>query len=173
MEPLFHNICKCDKDNQYEIAKKLMRKFPLLTSGLVFVYNIFLLIRYNLFFWSPLAGLLMLAIPAILCGAYFYVQKRNANAVLKQDFAQFHGIVEMSLTFYDSCFTSVNLLSQGTTQYRYEDITKVFQSRNLYYLILCGSIVAVLDKRSFVKGTPAEFETFIKRKAPQAKIKLK
>ena len=79
---------------------------------------------------------------------------------------------EVRILFYDNNIISENEVTKNETVTDFTSITKVTQSKNLFFLFLYNNAFIIIDKNRFEKGTCEEFEEFIKTKAVNAKIKL-
>ncbi|MCH5278225.1 MAG: hypothetical protein J1E60_00355 [Christensenellaceae bacterium] len=80
---------------------------------------------------------------------------------------------EKWIYYTEDCIIFVNQYNGGIEKFKYEQIRKLSETKDLFKIWLPQNLFLVAHKGGFVKGTPLEFIEFIKRKAPKAKIKLK
>lgn len=171
METLFENKCIYSKKNLLEMTKKTQTKHLVVTNifaMLFFVLNAFarILIHNSIgmgVFFLFCAGLMSIT---------FFLPNITANKMFKQYHELYHTEYHTTILFYQEHMVDFNELTNGKTIIEYAQIMKVTQTRGLYLLMMRQNLVLLIDKNGFVKGDRAAFETFIKEKAVNAKVKL-
>ncbi len=162
MEPLFTNTCTYTKQNLLEAGRGTSsRKLPtirficlgllIFLGGLLMANYVFCLLGVLFCVFYPLYSLW--AVRFLAANRYQQLQQL------------YRGEAESVISFYEDQF-SVHYLQGGSdVTLSYPQIAKVFETKNLYFLMLSTKIGFLLDKRGFVGTTGDEFGRFIRARA--------
>ena len=172
-EILFQNRCAYTRPVMLEMYRKAY------STGFVLLLMIFELV----FILSALAsfvggkenyasGFMMLIYFAVTVFLHVGLPWVRAGRAVKQAKAVFHGPVTVDVLFSEHELQSRNEVTGAESAVEYGQIVQVSQSKDLYFLKLKSRIFVLLDKKGFEKGSPEEFERFIRKKAENAKILL-
>ncbi len=172
MEPVFINKFKHTKESFVEMNKKYSG-FMRIFFGTLFLIVFLALSLLGYFVLYDLTYAIIVAVLGVFFAIYpsvrIYILARKRENVLLELYEE---IPECDTMFFDEYIMSVNLTNKAEIKLEYNKIKKIKQSKNMYLLILSKSLVIMVNKNGFEKGTCEEFEEFIKCKAVNAKIKL-
>jgi hypothetical protein len=102
----------------------------------------------------------------IFCPIFMMWNLRHAVANQYQQLQQlYHTDVETISSFYEDHFKLHHVQNGADTTINYPQIAKVYETKNLFYLMLATRIVFILEKRGFEGVTADEFGSFIRTHA--------
>lgn len=162
MEPLFTNKCTYTKPNLIEASRSTSsRKLPtifFICMGLI----IFLcgLLTGN-YIYCLLGALFCIFYPLFSLWAVRY-SAANRYQQLQQ---LYHGEAESVTSFYEDRLVVHYLQGGSDVTVAYPQVAKVFETKNLFFLMLSTRIGFMLEKQGFEGTTADEFGRFIRARA--------
>ena len=172
METIFINKYIHTKESFIEMNKKYS-EFTIIFFGVLFFVLFLALSLFGFLVLESISYTIVTAVLGIVFAFYPLIRIHIlANKRDKQFHELFGTIPEAETLFFDDRIEGVSLTNKAELKLDYEKIKKIKQSKNMYLLILNKSLVVMVNKNGFEKGTCEEFEEFIKSKAVNAKIKL-
>lgn len=172
MDALFINKFKHTKESYIEMNMKYSQ-FTRIFFGILLFSALFSLSLFGYFVLYDLVYTVAFAILAVGFGIYPTVRIHLLARKREKVLLEMYGVVpENVIMFYDENVMATSLTNKAEMTLEYTKIKKIIQSKNMYILILSKSVVLMVNKDSFEKGTCKEFEKFITEKAVNAKIKL-
>lgn len=162
MEPLFTNKSKYTKQNLIEAGRGTSsRKFPT-----IFFACMGLLIFFCGLFLGDYVFCLIGVLFCIFYPLFSFWAVRYSAANRYQQLQQlYHGEAESITSFYEDRL-SVHYMQGGSdVTIAYQQIAKVFETKNLFFLMLSTRIGFLLEKRGFEGTTADEFGRFIRVRA--------
>jgi len=162
MEPLFTNKCTYTKPNLIEASKGTSKSklrtilfvcigFILIFCGLLTAKYIYCLIGASFSILYPL--LLLWAVPRSATNRYQQLQQL------------YHGEVETVISFYEDRLAVHYIQGGSDITIAYPQIAKVYETKNLFFLMLSTRIGFILEKQGFEETTADEFGRFIRAHA--------
>lgn len=162
MEPLFTNKCSYTKQNLIEIGNK--------TSSRKFLTIFFICIGLLIFICGMIIGnytfCLLGALCCIIYPLYSLLAVRySAVRICQQSHQLYSNDVESVSSFYEDHFVVHSIHDNSTNTIAYPQVAKVFETKNLFFLMLSTRIGFMLEKRGFEGTTAEEFGQFIRARA--------
>lgn len=172
MEPVFVNKYSHTKESFIEMNKK-HSEFMRIFFGLLFFIAFLALSLFGYFVLYDLTYTIVVAVFGVLFAFYPLIRIYILAGKREKQLLELYGTIpEAETLFFDDRIEAVSLTNKAEVKLEYEKIKKIKQSKNMYLLILNKSLVVMVNKNGFEKGTCEEFEEFIKSKAVNAKIRL-
>lgn len=161
MEPLFTNKCTHTKSNLLEIGRGTLGKLQtilLICIGLILI--LCGLLTANYIYCLP-GAVLCILYPLFLLWAVPH-SVTNRYQQLQQ---LYHGEVETVISFYEDRLAVHYIQGGSDVTIAYPQIAKVYETKNLFFLMLSTRIGFMLDKHGFEGTTADEFGRFIRARA--------
>lgn len=162
MEPLFANKCTHTKQNINEVTRSTSsRKLPTIISiclGLIIFVCGLLIPNY---IYCLFGAFFALIYPLIL----FWAVRHSATTRYQQLLQLYHGEAESITGFYEDHLIVRYTQGGSDVTVAYPQIAKVYESKNLFFLMLSTRIGFMLEKQGFTGITADEFGGFIRARA--------
>lgn len=171
MNTIFENNCTYTYDYFLQLKRKTMDK------GAQYTGMVFLVIFIVLAVLFYIKGWLMLVLAPVI-GIVFLIYRLFLMPIILARFAtkknrEIHGKdIETVNIFYEDHVLAVNTLSKTKTSINYIDVVSVQQTRDLYIIGMEKSLVLMIDKHGFTKGTREDFAAFLKEKCINAEVRI-
>lgn len=145
----------------------------LILAGLITLYALGLGIYYIVLMLQIPGESILLGVMMVLLGVgygvFFFLLRPGLMAGKRiKAYREVYGGETDCYRFFDDHF-QINDSTGGTLTVPYEKITKVTQTKHLILLRRAQRLYHPLEKAGFTQGTPEQFLSFLKEKAPQAK----
>jgi len=162
MEPLFTNKSIRTKQTFFEISKGTYpyKKITILyiCFGLLLILSVLI---DGTYFYFAYIGLICILYPLNL----FWRMRYSATNSYNQFLQLYHCDTESINNFYEDHF-DVHVVQNGSNvTLNYSQVAKVFETKNLFFLMLSTGIGFMLDKQGFEGITAEEFGVFIRTRA--------
>lgn len=162
MEPLFTNKCLYTKQNLIEIGNKTSSR-KLLTIS-------FISLGLLIFICGMIIGSYALCLLGALCCLIYPLYSLWAVRYLvriryQQSHQLYNSDVESVSSFYEDHFVAHSMQDNATFTIAYPQVAKVFETKNLFFLMLSTRIGFMLEKQGFEGTTAEEFGQFIRARA--------
>ena len=162
MELLFTNNCTYTKQNLIEAGKG--------TSSRKFQTILFICVGLLLFFCGLLTEdyiYCLLGILFCICCPLFSLWAVRYSAINRYQQLQqlYHGEAETVISFYEDHFVVHYMQGGSDVTVAYPQVAKVFETKNLFFLMLSTRIGFLLEKQGFAGTTADEFGRFIRARA--------
>lgn len=160
MEPLFTNKCTHTKSNLLEIGRGTLGKLRtilLICIGLILI--LCGLLTANYIYCLP---------GAVFCILYplsLWAVRHSATNRYQQLQQLYHGEVETVISFYEDRLAVHYIQGGSDVTIAYLQIAKVYETKNLFFLMLSTRIGFILEKQGFEGTTADEFGRFIRAHA--------
>lgn len=170
MTPIFEVYSLQSKGNIKEVMRRYFQKGFILLLVLSFLFLAAFI--SELFSRSPSqTAVLVLFEFALLYGFFFFLLHRNTKLTYQRILVQNGGQeTDIILRFYEDHFETLNPISGNRNSFSYGTVKKVWQTKNLYILVLSAKMYASVEKARFSVGDPTEFPAFIKSRNPAVKF---
>ncbi len=171
MEPLFTNKCAYTKQNLIEVGRTTSsRKLPAIICiciGLLFFL-------YGLLTVNPIYCLLGCLFCMIYPLLIFWAVRYSAANRYQQLRQLYHGEAQSVTSFYEDRLVVRYMQGGSDVTVAYPQIAKVFETKNIFFLMLSTRIGFLLEKQGFEGTTADEFGQFIRvRAVGEGQIDLK
>ncbi|MEL7609445.1 MAG: YcxB family protein [Bacillota bacterium] len=162
MEPLFTNKCTYTKPNLIEVGRGTSshKAKTILFIGIGFIFIVFGLLTTN-YIYCLLGTLLCIIYPLFLIWAVRY-SATNRYQQLQQ---LYHGEAESVTSFYEDRLVVRYIHGGSDVTVAYPQVAKVYETKNLFFLMLSTRIGFMLEKQGFEGTTADEFGEFIRARA--------
>ncbi len=171
MTPLFTNKSTNTKQNFIEVVRSTTPH-----SLLTIIFSF-----YGLIFF--IGGLMSKEYFMCLLGASFVIifllfplraVRSTATNMYQQSLQLYNNPVESVTSFYEDRFISHNINNGSDIKIDYPQVAKVYETKNLFFLMLSTRVGFILEKKGFVGMTSDEFSRFIRARAVgEGKTELK
>lgn len=163
-EPIFVNQCIYTKDVWLEMYRKTQ---PVWLKGLIILITLLTAVCFCIDLKKETYGKAIDSLLLLIFVWFVYkgLPRFRINGTIKQIKTLYHALSQVTVSFYEDDFSFLNETSGAKATADYTQIIKILQSRNLYFLKLQPQLYVLVDKNGFQKGTLAEFEQFIRKKA--------
>ena len=81
----------------------------------------------------------------------------------------YHGNEMVMVCEISDQIVTQNLLTKGRVEYKYSQIVKIIESKNLIMLVIKGNLAVMLQKDGFIQGSWKECKDFILQKCRECK----
>lgn len=162
MEPLFTNKCKYTKSNLIEVNRSTFpRKLPT-----IFFICMGLIIFSCGLFTEDYVDCLLGVFFCVFYPLYSLWAVRYSAVKRYQQLQQlYHSEAETVTNFYEDSLVVHQMQDGSDVTVVYSQIAKVFETKNLFFLMLSTRIGFMLEKQGFVGTTVDEFSGFIRARA--------
>jgi hypothetical protein len=162
MEPLFTNKSTYTKPNLIEVSRgtssrKLRAILCICIGSIIFVLGLLA----TDYIYCLLGALLCIIYPLLLIWAV----RHSATSRYQQLLQLYGGEAESVTGFYEDRLVVHYTKGGSDVTVAYPQIAKVYETKNLFFLMLSTRIGFMLEKRGFIGTTAEEFSGFIRARA--------
>lgn len=162
-EPLFVNQCTYTKKALTHFYWETLPLGRKIYSAAAFVLFLSLGVFY-LFYGTQVLGIVCLILSLLTWPTLFHSCHIRANQIIKQAQAVYPTPNLYTTFFYDEGVLVCNEGSGGKIALEYSQLSIRFQSKDTYFLSMKRGVFIILDKTGFQKGSPNDFEAFLRQK---------
>ena len=164
MELKFENCCTLTKDALRAMNRS--NRNPVFTAAVIVLCAAYLVNGVRAAIAGYPSGLVAPILCALVLGAFArFLPDLQTFFEYRKNQAAYGRDAKCITKFYDDKFVVENLTTGKEANISYGRIRKVTEDTDFFFLLLDTRIIAPVDKRDFLNGTPEDFGAFIRARA--------